>query len=89
MIGSVTLIYLDFFKAFDMVCHSTMTTKLAKLHIPDGIYNWVVNFLKGRGHMTKYSGRTSAILYINESIVQGSGLGSTAFAITASDLNKP
>ena len=65
-----------------------MTTKLAKLNIPDEIYrpNWVVNFLKERGHMTKYAGRISAILYINASIVQGSGLGPTAFAITVSDL---
>src|SRR6218665_221147 len=36
--------------------------------------------------MTKYAGRAYAILYINASIVQGSGLGPTAFAITASDL---
>jgi len=83
---SVTLISLDFSKAFDTVRHSTMTTKLAKLNIPDEIYNWVVNFLKERGHMTKYAGRTSAILYINASIVQGSGLGPNSFAITASDL---
>src|SRR6218665_4045748 len=60
--------------------------QLAKLNIPDKIYNWVVNFLKERGHMTKYAGRTSAILYINASVVQGSGLGPTTFAITASDL---
>ena len=36
--------------------------------------------------MTKYAGRAYVILYINASIVQGSGLGPTAFAITASDL---
>jgi len=30
-----------------------MTTKLAKLNIQYEIYNWVVNFLKERGHMTK------------------------------------
>ncbi len=60
---------ITFDKAFDTVRHSTMTTKLAKLNIPDEIYNWVVNFLKERGHMTKYAGRTSAILYVNGSIV--------------------
>src|SRR6218665_1036988 len=72
---SVTLISLDFLKAFDMVRNATLATKLATLEILDEIYNWMVNFMKDRGHVTKYGGRRSGILYINTSVFQGSGFG--------------
>jgi len=42
--------------------------------------------MKDRGHMTKYGGWISGILYINASVFQGSGFGSTAFTVNASDL---
>jgi len=40
----VIVISLDFSKAFDTVRHSTLLHKLAQLHIPDQIYNWLVDF---------------------------------------------
>ena len=83
---SVTLISLDFSKAFDTVRHATLATKLAILEIPDEIYNWMVNFMKDRGHVTKYEERISGILYINASVFQGSRFGPTAFTVNASDL---
>ena len=36
---------LDFSKAFDSVRHSSLANKLAKLPLPDCIYNWLLNFL--------------------------------------------
>ena len=38
----VIVISLDFSKAFDTVRHSTLSNKIAKLDIPDNIYNWLV-----------------------------------------------
>src|SRR6218665_453024 len=83
---SVTLISLDFSKAFDTVRHAILATKLATLDIPNEIYNWMMNFMKDRGHVTKYGGRISGILYINTSVFQGSGFGPTALTVNASDL---
>ena len=40
----VIVITLDFSKAFDTVRHSTLAKKLSVLNIPDGVYNWIVDF---------------------------------------------
>ena len=40
----VIVISLDFTKAFDMVRHSTMLEKMAKLDMPEYVYNWLVEF---------------------------------------------
>jgi len=60
----VTLISLDFSKAFDTVRHATLAAKLSKLDLPDEIYNWLVNFLQDRAHVTRYAGRISVIAHI-------------------------
>ena len=48
----VVVISLDFSKAFDTVWHSTLLHKLAQLHIPDQIYNWLVDFFANHSHCT-------------------------------------
>src|SRR5688572_28174460 len=49
----VTLISLDFSKAFDTVRHDTFAEKLSGLDIQDNVYNWLINFLKDRQHVTR------------------------------------
>jgi len=82
----VTLISLDFSKAFDTVRHSTLADKLSRLDIPDCIYNWLVEFLRERRHTTKFQGRLSELASISASIVQGSGVGPADFVVNSSDL---
>ena len=82
----VHLIALDFTKAFDTVRHSYLAEQLAELQIPDCLYNWIIDYLSDRGHETKYNGLISAILKINASIVQGSGLGPANFITAISKL---
>jgi len=50
---NVTLISLNFSKAFDTMRHATLATKLTTLDIPDEIYNRMLIFMKDRGHVTK------------------------------------
>jgi len=83
----VALISLDFSKAFDTVRHSTLASKLSGLDIPDETYNWLVNFLRDRRHATRFAGRMSGTASINASVVQGSGVGPSAFVVNASDLH--
>jgi Reverse transcriptase (RNA-dependent DNA polymerase)/Endonuclease/Exonuclease/phosphatase family len=83
----VTLISLDFSRAFDTVRHSTLAAKLSELDIHDHVYNWIVNFLSCRQHVTRFEGRTSKAAAINSSVVQGSGLGPSVYDINASDLH--
>lgn len=83
----VAIISLDLSKAFDTVRHSSLTKKLATLDIPDNIYNWLVNFLEGRIHVTKFWGKMSNVAAINASIVQGSGVGPPLFDVNTTDLH--
>ena len=83
----VIVIGLDFSKAFDTVRHNSLLTKMALLHIPDAIYNWVVDFFTDRGHCTTFHGITSHVLDISASIIQGSAVGPVSYVISASDLS--
>jgi len=51
------------------------------------VYNYIICFLNGRSHVTRYAGLVSRIAYINASVVQGSGFGPSSFDIVASDLH--
>ena len=83
----VSIISLDFSKAFDSVKHSSLFNKISTLEIPDEIYNWLIEYHLERSHLTIFKGLSSQLLHINASIVQGSVLGPTDFSITASDLH--
>lgn len=82
----VTVVCLDFSKAFDTVRHCTLAAKLATLDIPDPVYNWIIHFLTDCSHCTDLNGERSAFAKITASIVQGSGIGPVAYMVTAGDL---
>ena len=83
----VHLIARDFPKTFDTVRHSTLLSKIAKLQIDDQLYNWLVDFFSNRQHLTKHNQEKSAILSINFSVVQGTGMGLVMYIVNASDLH--
>ena len=83
----VAVISLDFSKAFDTVRHYTLLDKLARLELPDEVYNWLVNFFDGHSHCTKFEQRTSLAAEVTASIIQGSAVGPAAYVVNASDLN--
>jgi len=41
----VTVIALDFSKAFNTVRHNTLLEKMADLDMPDEVYNWLASYL--------------------------------------------
>ena len=43
-----------FSKAFDTVKHSKIAEKLSYLDLPPNVYNWVIDFLTGHTHCTKF-----------------------------------
>ena len=83
----VIVIALDFTKAFDTVRHHTLLNKIAKLDIPDHIYNWLTYFFTGHSHQTHYGGSVSQIQCISASIIQGSAVGPASYVANASDLH--
>ena len=49
----VALISMDFSRAFDTVRHSTLFQKIMPMDINDHIFNWLINYLADRGHVTR------------------------------------
>lgn len=82
----VIVLSLDFSKAFDTVRHATLLEKLARLDMPDRVYNWLNDFFSGHTHCTRYQGQTSTFEPISASIVQGSGIGPATYIVNAADL---
>jgi len=82
----VRVFALDFSKAFDTVRHSTLLEKLAKLDLPDEVYNWIEAFFDEHSHCTKFAGFTSTFVTILASVIQGSAIGPGAYLVNASDL---
>ena len=56
----VIVIAIDFSKAFDTVRHSSLLQKLAKLDIPDHVYNWILDYPEGHSH-------SSTVVFITDS----------------------
>ena len=83
----VVIITIDFSKAFDTVKHSSLMEKMARLDMPDFVYNWIVSFLDGHSHQTVLAGEQSDFADINASIIQGSSIGPGSFDVAASDLH--
>ena len=77
------VIALDISKVTDTVRHASLLQKIAKLDFPDNVYNWLVDYFEGHSHCTNYEGKTSALLHISASIIQGSGVGPAGYATTA------
>ena len=77
---------LDFSKAFNIVRHVALFEKLAKLQIPDEVFNWIKSFFKERTQRTTFAGEESDLTELLASIVQGSGIGPACYVVTAGDL---
>ena len=49
----VHVLLVDFSKAFDIVNHAILITKILTLGLPDNINNWIISFLIGRTQVCK------------------------------------
>ena len=61
------------------------TGKYNFIHCPEMIH-WIISFLTDHTQATKLGLSLSTLLFINRSIVQGSGIGPTLFIMFAHDL---
>ena len=78
----VRVFALDFSKAFDTVRHAVLVEKMARLALPDAVYNWTKDFFSGHSHCTRFEGDTSELTDILASVIQGSPIGPASFVVT-------
>jgi len=61
----------------------TLFDKLARLDLPDHVYNWLVDFFNGHSHCTRFESKMSSFTDISTSIIQGSAIGPASYVVHA------
>ena len=83
---SFDILYFDFAKAFDKVCHERLMIKLGQIGMSGKAWEWIRDWLKGRKQRVRVDGEMSGWIDVISSVVQGSVLGGTLFTIFANDI---
>ena len=85
-IGAALFISFDFSKAFDMVNHSLLLTKLRRMNLPSGFVIFMENYLSNRFQRVRLNGFKSDLRCITSGVPQGSLLGPYLFGLYVSSL---
>lgn len=84
----ITAIFFDFAKAFNLVDHQLLLTKLQS-HLPPWLISWIATYLSDRFHRVKSNSYTTEWLPVEAVIhvIQGSVIWPILFILIISDIN--
>ena len=84
----VTVLYIDFSKAFDLVSHDKLLNRLAAYGITGTLLKWLQNFLSNRTHCTRVGSSLSSSAELIGGVIQESGIGPLLFLTCINELAK-
>jgi hypothetical protein len=85
--GSVRTVFVDFRKAFDLVDHNVLFTKLLKYQLPNFMLKWFSSYLSNRYQRVRADHHLSSWKELNGAMPQGSWLGPLCFLVLIDDLS--
>ena len=77
----------DISRAFDMVCHPALLTKLSSYGIQGHLHSWLTDFLSCHSQRVALNGVLSSPLPVQARVPQGSVLGRVPFLVFINDLS--
>jgi len=83
---SVTVVYIDFNKAFDCVSHNKLFARFSHYGIDGDLLEWLQSFFSNRIHRTKVGTMLSSLVELMSGVIQGSSIGPVAFITFLDDL---
>ena len=82
----VTVVYIDFTKAFDIVSHRKLFARLYSYGVRGTLLTWLQKFFTGRTLQTKVGSCLSDVADLLSGVVQGSGVGPCMFLVYINEL---
>jgi len=84
----VTVIYVDFSRAFDVVSHDKLLIRLNAYGVTGMLLKWIQEFLSNRTHCTRIWLALSSSADLFSGVIQGSGIGPLLFLPYINELAK-
>ena len=80
------ILFIDFQKTFDSVCHQTLRVKMQACGISGNLYLWLADYLADRKQVVQSDNAKSDLLNVEFGVPQGSVLGPRLFGMKVMDL---
>ena len=80
------VIFVDFQKAFDSICHKKLSMELHASGISGNLHEWIMNYLQDRKQYITINGETSGNKQIEYGVSRGSLLGPRLYGVHPNDL---